>query len=150
MKPAALILDIDGTIADNGHRQHYLDGDNKDWPGFFSKQSEDTPKIMVLSVARLICERMNMKPILVTGRCEEFRYTTFLWLTEHASWLCSAPFHMRADKDDRTDQVIKKEIYNNLIAPHFDVKLVLEDRARVVQMWRALGLECWQVATADF
>ena len=31
-----VLCDIDGTIANNDHRQHYLEG-KKDWDGFFSE-----------------------------------------------------------------------------------------------------------------
>ena len=43
-----VICDIDGTIANNDHRQHYLEG-KKDWEGFFSELESmnfyDPPKL---------------------------------------------------------------------------------------------------------
>ena len=36
-----VLCDIDGTVANNDHRQHYLEG-KKDWDGFFSELINDT------------------------------------------------------------------------------------------------------------
>ena len=33
---------------------------------------------------------------------------------------------------------------------NYNVKFVLDDRNRVVEMWRSLGLTCLQVADGDF
>ena len=33
----AVICDIDGTLADVQHRLHHLEGDPKDWDGFFAE-----------------------------------------------------------------------------------------------------------------
>ena len=37
-----VLCDIDGTIANNDHRQHYLE-DKKDWDGFFAELINDAP-----------------------------------------------------------------------------------------------------------
>ena len=57
---------------------------------------------------------------------------------------------MRAAGDSREDSIVKREIYEGRIAPKFNVKYVLDDRNRVVAMWRSLGLTCLQVADGDF
>ena len=36
------VFDIDGTLADNEHRMHHLDG-KKEWDAFFAKQHLDEP-----------------------------------------------------------------------------------------------------------
>ncbi len=43
-----VIFDIDGTLADNSHRQHFLEGGKKDWKGFFDAMVDDQPNINVL------------------------------------------------------------------------------------------------------
>jgi hypothetical protein len=57
---------------------------------------------------------------------------------------------MREAGDHRPDWIVKKEIYNNLISKEFDVKLVFDDRQQVVDMWRSIGLTCFQVAEGNF
>lgn len=146
----AIILDIDGTMADNTHRQHYLNGPKKDWDGFFSKLSGDAPKRMVMDTAELICRNTRLKPLIVTGRMEKHREETATWLMQHAPWLGPHPLFMRRDDDNTPDHEMKKDLYFSTIAPRYEVKLILEDRERVVKMWRSLGLECWQVAEGSF
>lgn len=57
---------------------------------------------------------------------------------------------MRPDGDHRPDYVIKREIYEREIKDKYDVIGVFEDRQRCVDMWRALGLTCFQVAPGDY
>ena len=42
-----VICDIDGTIADNSHRQHYLEG-KRDWKSFFEGIENDKPILKIL------------------------------------------------------------------------------------------------------
>ena len=42
----------------------------------------------------------------------------------------------RADRDNRNDAIVKREIYETKIAPCFDVKLCVDDRPRVIRMYR--------------
>jgi hypothetical protein len=51
---------------------------------------------------------------------------------------------MRRAGDSRPDQVIKREILD--LIPKDRVAYVLDDRQQVVDMWRAQGLTCLQVA----
>jgi hypothetical protein len=47
---------------------------------------------------------------------------------------------MRPGGDRRPDTVAKREIYRRAIAPDHDVRLVIDDCPRVVDMWREEGL----------
>lgn len=58
--------------------------------------------------------------------------------------------YMRAEGDHRPDWVVKKELFLNEICKKYDVKLVIDDRQQVVDMWRSLGLTCFQVAEGNF
>lgn len=37
------VFDLDGTLADTTHRQHFLEGARRDWQGFFSAAADDPP-----------------------------------------------------------------------------------------------------------
>jgi hypothetical protein len=52
--------------------------------------------------------------------------------------------------DMRNDSIVKEEIYEEHIKPRFNVRFVLDDRDRVVKMWRENGLKVLQVAEGDF
>ena len=64
------------------------------------------------------------------------------------------PLLMRSDGDNRSDYIVKKEIYEQNIRDWQDVLFVLDDRnskkCPVVDMWREQGLTCFQVAEGDF
>jgi hypothetical protein len=57
---------------------------------------------------------------------------------------------MRSTGDHRQDSIIKQEIYQQQICGQYNIKLVLDDRQQVVDMWRDLGLTVFQVAAGDF
>ena len=48
------------------------------------------------------------------------------------------------------DTIIKRNIYEDMIKPRVNVRCVLDDRDRVVKMWREQGLKVLQVAEGDF
>jgi hypothetical protein len=86
--------------------------------------------------------------LLVSGREDRHRAETERWLARHG--IAYAELHMRPSDDKRRDSLIKHEIFQREIAPRFRVLFVLDDRTQVVEMWRALGLTCLQVADGDF
>lgn len=46
---------------------------------------------------------------------------------------------------------MKRELYETFVEGKYNVRLVLDDRNQVVDMWRdELGLTCFQVAPGDF
>ena len=109
---------------------------------------KDKPNAPVIAVAQALASAGHTL-VIVSGRSDAARADTELWLKRHLG----APFegpHMRALGDDRQDAVIKREIYQQEIAPHFEVLCVLDDRDQTVRMWRQLGLTCLQVAPGDF
>ena len=54
------------------------------------------------------------------------------------------------DGHKRNDVIIKREIYEREIAGKFNVEYCLDDRDRVVALWRLLGLTCLQVDYGTF
>ena len=56
----------------------------------------------------------------------------------------------RNDDDLREDSIVKWEMFQENVQPFWSTKFVLDDRQRVVDMWRAKGLKCLQVASGDF
>jgi hypothetical protein len=57
---------------------------------------------------------------------------------------------MRKLNDNRPDDIIKKELYDQYIKGKYFVKFVLDDRDSVVRMWRNEGLLCLQVYYGNF
>lgn len=92
-----------------------------------------------------IAESLAQKDVAVfyvTGRPEEWRRVTEDWLARHECPL--GTLFMRADENYDPDYLIKQAIYHCEIRDHYDVLFVIEDRARVVEMWRQEGLVALQ------
>lgn len=137
--PSAIIVDIDGTIANmNDTRGPF------DW----HKVDLDTPVIDVIRVVRELSKTHSV--IFLSGREDSCRQLTEDWLLKHYG-SDFAILHMRKEGDFRKDAIIKKEIYINKILPFFNVRASFDDRDQVVHMWREeLGLTCFQVAYGNF
>ena len=57
---------------------------------------------------------------------------------------------MRSTGDHRNDAIVKQELYEQEIAGKYNVDFCVDDRDRVVDLWRSLGLTCFQVAEGWF
>ncbi|HEU0296470.1 MAG TPA: HAD family acid phosphatase [Anaerolineales bacterium] len=132
-----VIFDIDGTLADVSERIHHVRKKPKNWNAFFQGMAQDKA---IHSVVRLcnILYASGIKIILCSGRSEEHRPETIRWLAEKG-----VDYHeliLRPDGDRRTDAAVKREVLAGL--DRSKILFVVEDRSRVVQMWRSEGLVC--------
>lgn len=138
MKTKAIVCDIDGTLALFGDR-----------PKFDRDYENDTLNEPVATLIKN--NRLPFELIFVSGRKEQFREVTKRWLCDHLNLAESTlKLFMRRDGDFRKDWIVKQEIYNTVIKDSYDIVFVLDDRNQVVEMWRANGLACFQVAEGDF
>lgn len=142
VKPKAIIVDIDGTIADM-----QKDVPGKRGPFDWDRVGEDLPNENVIDIVYTLSTRYEI--IIVSGRDEVCQTETENWLDIHGV-PCDALF-MRRNGDNRKDSIVKREIYESKIAQHWNVIAVLDDRSQVVGMWRdELGVTCFQVADGNF
>lgn len=142
----AIIVDLDGTLADIRIRLKHLEGNRKDWKGF--NKTIETDEIHHWCREIIIRFASDHYIIIVSGRTDELRDQTLEWLTKY-----QVPFHflfMRKSFDMRPDQMIKEEIYRQKIKDQYSVLFVLDDRQKVVDMWRSLGLVVLQCAPGNF
>ena len=143
-----VIFDIDGTLADIEHRRGFLDGNRPDWRRFNAAMGEDAPNLPIVNLYRVLWASGVYDLQIVTGRNEAFRKVTETWLTWN-----EIPFNrvlMRADKDQRPDNIIKGEIFAQLLAEGRDIAFAVDDRQQVVDMWRANGVACLQCDVGNF
>ena len=135
-KPKAIICDIDGTLALMSGRSPY------EWV----KVGDDTVNRPVL---HLLKNYSGSQVIFVSGRDSVCRASTVDWLFYKAG-IANPILFMRAEGDMRKDSIVKRELFDEHIRDSYDVQFVLDDRDQVVEMWRSLGLACFQVAEGDF
>lgn len=128
-----VIVDIDGTLATMKNRSPY------DW----QRVGEDEPAKAVIAAVHA-ASQFNRKIIVMSGRDASCRNITQDWLTQYlgVSW---HELHMRPEGDNRKDNIIKYELFNNHIRGKYHVEYVLDDRPQVCRMWRKLGLFVFQV-----
>jgi predicted kinase len=132
----AVVCDLDGTLCNHNGRSPYA--------------AELCEGDLVNEVVREIINNIKQPRciVFVSGREDKFRPHTERWLK--ANEIEYDHLFMRATDDKRRDDIVKKEIYERELRGKFNVKFVLDDRTRVVQAWRSLGLTCLQVAPGDF
>lgn len=139
-KPYVVIVDIDGTIADMGSRH----------PHDYASVGGDSPRYgIILLVESLLREGYMDRVIFVSGRPDSCRPETTNWLQRN-TLLSRSQLLMRKTGDHRPDDIVKLEIFNEHIREKYNVVAVFDDRNRVVQMWRSLGLNVLQVADGNF
>ena len=151
----AIIVDLDGTIADHSHRLHHIRKTPRDYDSFFAAMSEDKPIQDTLWLIDLLItahyEQGDFVFFICTGRPEDYRKQTEDWLWEHAMRLSNVKHEMlmRPSKDFRKDSIIKDEMRQIIEGWGFNIRFVLEDRQQVVDMWREKGITCLQVNQRD-
>lgn len=145
-----VIFDIDGTVANNEHRQYFLEQTPKDWDGFFEAMDKDEPVDSIVDLV-LTLGFLGAKIVFCTGRPEKYRNTTFSWLRKYMGEVgLNATLLMRPDGDFRPDHEVKKEMLDKLRADGHKIWFVVDDRNSVVDMWRSNGVTCLQCAEGDF
>lgn len=140
----AIIVDVDGTLA------HIVNGRS---PYDASRAMEDELDDAV-SVITAMAYQNGYKVIILTGRNEEHRQVTEEWLKANGVQYDELYTRLNSDVDENgkqlEDSIVKERLYRTHVEPRFNVKFVLDDRNRVVQKWRSLGLKCFQVAEGNF
>lgn len=146
-----IIVDVDGTIANNTGVRDWMD---------FQTVYKDAVKKEVLEVIDAFCLKHNPKIFIFSGR-----ENTGLCFGETARWLNDKVFPdfpnfaksahnmsivMRDERDYRKDAIVKQEMYDASVKGKFNVLAVFDDRNQVVDMWRSLGLQVFQVAEGSF
>lgn len=138
-----VIFDIDGTLADNRHRQHFLDRTPKDWDGFFSLMRNDVVFPYVVELYKAL-QSLGYFMVLCTGRPSNYLEVTSNWLFNND--LTYNELHMRKAGDMRADTIVKQEMLDYFInSGKYNISFCVDDRPDVVKMWRSNGIPCFQV-----
>jgi hypothetical protein len=147
-----VIADLDGTIALIEHRRHWLDGErhpemtsDKRWRKFFAECVNDPPNWPVIYTLQAL-QRVGYYIHIFSGRSDDVREQTIDWLEAF-----NVPYdHLRtrAAGDFTPDEVLKRQWIEDYDLAQ--ILAVFDDRRKVVDMWRSLGLTCFQVAPGDF
>ena len=130
-----ILCDIDGTIANNDHRQHFLEG-KKDWDGFFSELINDEP---IFPIINKVIEEYNAgkEIVLLTGSPEKYRNVTTKWLKRYFDF--EIKLLMRKKNDRRDKLIIKEELLEEQFR-YDEIKLIIDNDKELIKMWKGKKL----------
>lgn len=121
-----MVIDIDGTIADNTHRQHHLETKEKNYDSFYAESGLDRP--LANNIRNILDDyHMNkvkygfLEIIFLTGRPEKIRGITQVWLETYFSSQLKYHLVMRPNEDWDKSVKFKQRA----------LSLILKDRAVV-------------------
>lgn len=124
-----VIVDLDGTLVDEGKRFNNLDE-------FFEAIPYFRPNFPVLEIL------LNLKDtqiVFLTGRSEKVREQTEVWLRQHK--VPYSDIYMRTSDQENLDAVTVKRSYLEPIARlHGPIRFALENDPRVIEEFCRLGI----------
>jgi len=141
------VFDIDGTMANNKHRSHWLMSKPKNWKAYNATMADDGLYEDMAWVLQNYYDQGH-HIVFATGREGVHYYTTTEWLKK-----MRLPYHniyMRKIEDYRKDSEVKVEILNQIRGDLGEPYLWFDDRQQVVDAIRAEGVRVLQVQAGDF
>lgn len=133
-------MDLDGTLCKSQHVDQYTDvGGIVDWDAWMRSNSYAPVNEWCRDIVNNF-QAAGFKIIFLTARTSDplgFEVTDG-WLKNNG--FVNYELIMRKDGDRRPDLVIKQEIYNSNIAPYYEVSFAIDDKKRVIDMWRNIGV----------
>ena len=128
-KPKAVLVDLDGTLAMNTHR---------DIHDYSEKVKTDTVRWDVVTLMEQFALYHGAHIIALSGRDGVCYTHTKEWLEENA--IMFDCLYMRKEGDRRCDTIIKEEIFWEHIAPNYNVLAVFDDRPRMIRKFKDIGI----------
>lgn len=165
-----IICDLDGTIALDHKRNHFLHGNpecpklfslnlvdphtatcicksqQRDWNSYFDACDTDEPCHAVIHIIRTMATYHTI--YILSGRSMAAQKKTNKWLYDN-----DVPYNflqMRGTDDRTDDHTLKLQWASVFDLTPLNTLFVLEDRTRVVDAWRDAGFRCFQVAPGNF
>jgi hypothetical protein len=161
-----ILCDLDGTVADNSHRQGFLQAGKKDWDSFYNPDLiwADEPIEKALEVLPKLIIKTMPNFFFLTGRPERTRQVTDAWIEKHVGVKTRMPgpvqpapisdahrpqLVMRKDGDHRAANVYKEDLCRFLY-DHARPILFIDDDERNQAMYSRYGIflkapDCWEV-----
>lgn len=138
-----VIVDLDGTLADIQHRVHLVQSEHPQWPKFYDECVNDTPKQWCVDLM-IAMANLGYTVKIVSARSNHKERETREWLAK-IDWKgidVELIMLRKGLKDSTKDELLKKQWLDSFGASR--IAFVVDDRQRVVDMWRANGVTCLQ------
>lgn len=143
---ALIVFDLDGTLCNIEHRLDYVRSKPKNWKAFDAGIPNDKVNEPVARVfLSMFASDYNNDIIIASGRNERCRQATENWLELNGLGHYEKLYMRKAD-DFRSDDIVKQEILDEIIADYGKKPdMVFDDRPKVVRMWRDNGIFVFNV-----
>jgi FMN phosphatase YigB (HAD superfamily) len=141
LKSKAIICDLDGTLANINHRLHHSKGG--DWDEFHEAGKDDPINEWCKELVSLFHDA-GYYVLIVSARPSEQREPTIKWIEEHLGWKPGDNYSLflKDEGDGRKDFEVKKTIWERDLKDNYNVLFAVDDRNRIADLWRSLGLKC--------
>ena len=169
-----IIFDLDGTLAIIDKRRIKAGSptgktptpSKMDWDVFFDPDNIklDEPNIPVIKMAQMF-DNDGFNIVIFSGRNDRSFDATVEWLLDNKvpwdllvmrpdkfkdkSWPIAKNNPATPDMRFMPDEILKKKMLDTFVDKD-DVLMCVDDRQKVVDMWRENGLTCFQVAPGNF
>jgi hypothetical protein len=141
-----IIFDIDNTLSNATHREHWLASTPKNWEAFFSRSDEDSVIRPVADILYSLYNTAEYNLVTCTGRSEDYRDITLDWLQKHSMLDMFDGHYFRKSGDYRDDTVVKYEMLLEMRKDGYYPSIAFEDRQKVCAMWRDNGIFVFDVS----
>lgn len=135
-----VVIDMDGTLANVDHRRHWVQGKKRNYEAFHAELSNDPVNEAIASLMEGM-GRVDMEIVIVSARPESLFEPTVAWLAKNEIHYDSLRL-LRPDGDSTPDQELKRAWLYRYGKDR--ILFVVDDRSKVVKMWRDEGLTCLQ------
>ena len=138
-----ICFDIDGTLANIEHRLDYVRTKPKNWKAFDAGIPNDKVNYPVADVFWALRDKATI--LLASGRNRRTRKATVEWLNRN-SFGSYAKLYIRKADDFRSDDIVKDEIIDEIVADYGKLPdMWFDDRPRVVRAVRSRGIFVFDV-----
>ncbi len=154
-----LLIDIDSTVSNTEHREHFLDQKPKDWVSFFHACDGDAPiPEMILTLKKHIDNQdtSEFKYFFLTGRSgyPEVKEKTKEWL-DGIGFDGDRVIYRHPKRFERSYvykvNALQKYLSNHNHNPNPDLNvIIIDDDEKVIEKFKELGHITVQVNTANY
>lgn len=146
-KVKIIIFDIDGTLSNCEHRRQFACVQPPNWDAFNAGCFADPAYEDIIWMNNLF-NKEGCICLVASGRSDDHQENTIKWLDEKG--VKYEKLYMRKAGDTRGDDLVKKDILDQIRKEFGEPYMAIDDRDQVVSMWRKNGIRCLQVEYGNF
>lgn len=135
-----VVFDLDGTLANIDHRSHLVKRDKPDWDAFYESCDKDAVNEWCATLMGTLADE-GFHVIIVSARRATEYEKTLQWLKDNHV-IYDLLELLRPANDYTPDTELKKKWLDKFGKDR--ILFVVDDRQKVVDMWRREGLTCLQ------